>query len=192
MCKFTSVLKSQSGDGVRRWWLVDKFESFTDGDELGSSGITANRPRCTHGDVGPYVTAKKNHRKFCLIFVKNTNIKSFNKERKEPFLFYKEISSRSLWLQFFFWSDPFSSICNAKFQCIALFVCFFFVIFSRCLYAFTLRYNSKSSVWHLLIWWSGWIWWWTNPETAHPCCWCITFSHCQSNKFCILKEIVFF
>lgn len=49
----TSVAKSQSGDGVRR------FESFTDGDELGSSGITANRPRCTHGDVGPYVPTNK-------------------------------------------------------------------------------------------------------------------------------------
>lgn len=46
---FTSV-KSQSGDGVRR-----VFVSLTDGEELGSSGITAKRPRCTHGDVGPYV-----------------------------------------------------------------------------------------------------------------------------------------
>ena len=48
---FTSVVKSQSGDGVRRF----VFASLTDGEELGSSGITANRPRCTHGDVGPYV-----------------------------------------------------------------------------------------------------------------------------------------
>lgn len=57
MCAIiTSVVKSQSGDGVRRRSLV--FESFTDGDELGSSGITAKRPRCTHGDVGPYVPIK--------------------------------------------------------------------------------------------------------------------------------------
>lgn len=47
----TSVVKSQSGDGVRRFVCA----SLTDGEELGSSGITANRPRCTHGDVGPYV-----------------------------------------------------------------------------------------------------------------------------------------
>lgn len=53
---FTSVVKSQSGDGVRRFFPFDELASFTDGDELGSSGITANLPRWTHGDVGPYVT----------------------------------------------------------------------------------------------------------------------------------------
>lgn len=53
-CHFTSIVKSQSGDGVRRSFAV---ASLTDGDELGSSGITANLPRCTHGDVGPYVPA---------------------------------------------------------------------------------------------------------------------------------------
>lgn len=53
----TSIVKSQSGDGVRRRSLI--FVSVTDGEELGSSGITAKRPRCTHGDVGPYVPAKK-------------------------------------------------------------------------------------------------------------------------------------
>lgn len=42
---FTSV-KSQSGDGVRRFKLV--HASFTEGEQLGSSGITANL-----GDVGP-------------------------------------------------------------------------------------------------------------------------------------------
>lgn len=44
---FTSV-KSQSGDGVRRFKL--EHASLTDGEQLGSSGITANL-----GDVGPYV-----------------------------------------------------------------------------------------------------------------------------------------
>lgn len=53
---FTSIVKSQSGDGVRRRSFV--FVSCTDGEELGSSGITAKRPRCMHGDVGPYVTIK--------------------------------------------------------------------------------------------------------------------------------------
>lgn len=52
----TSTVKSQSGDGVRRRSLI--LVSVTDGEELGSSGITAKRPRCTHGDVGPYVPAK--------------------------------------------------------------------------------------------------------------------------------------
>lgn len=65
---------------------------------------------------------------------------------------------------------------------------FVFVLFGVCLYVFTLRYNPKSSVWHLLVRWPGWIWWWTNPETAHPCWWCITFSHCQSANFAIPKE----
>lgn len=63
----TSIVKSQSGDGVRRRSLI--FVSVTDGDELGSSGITAKRPRCTHGDVGPYVTAKIHRIFFSLIFV---------------------------------------------------------------------------------------------------------------------------
>lgn len=52
-CFFTSIVKSQSGDGVRRF----VFASWTDGEELGSSGITANRPRW-HGDVGPYVPVR--------------------------------------------------------------------------------------------------------------------------------------
>lgn len=47
----TSIVKSQSGDGARFFSTV----SLTDGEPLGSSGITANRPRCTHGDVAPYV-----------------------------------------------------------------------------------------------------------------------------------------
>lgn len=50
----TSVLKSQSGDGVRRS-LFSACASLMDGEQLGSSGITANLPRCKQGDVGPYV-----------------------------------------------------------------------------------------------------------------------------------------
>lgn len=53
---FTSE-KSQTGEGVRRILLL--LTSFTDGEPLGSSGMTANRPRCKHGDCGPYVTATK-------------------------------------------------------------------------------------------------------------------------------------
>lgn len=48
---FTSIVKSQSGDGVRRCDF--SMVSAIDGEPLGSSGITANRPRCTHGDVAP-------------------------------------------------------------------------------------------------------------------------------------------
>lgn len=50
--EFTSIVKSQSGDGVRRCDFSKV--SAIDGEPLGSSGITANRPRCTHGDVAPY------------------------------------------------------------------------------------------------------------------------------------------
>lgn len=45
VCVFTSVAKSQSGDGVRRFLPFEELASFTIGDELGSSGITANLPR---------------------------------------------------------------------------------------------------------------------------------------------------
>lgn len=55
---FTSIVKSQSGDGVRR--CVFSAASMTDGEPLGSSGITANRPRCIHGDVAPYEAEKSN------------------------------------------------------------------------------------------------------------------------------------
>lgn len=56
---FTSVLKSQSGDGVRLSRFCD-CASLIDGEQVcGSSGMTANRPRCKHGDGGPYVSAKK-------------------------------------------------------------------------------------------------------------------------------------
>lgn len=61
---FVTSAKSQSGDGVRR--------SFTDGEELGSSGITAKRPRCTHGEVGPYVPKMQKYHElvYFLIFHK--------------------------------------------------------------------------------------------------------------------------
>lgn len=41
-----SVLKSQSGDG-------DRLQIFGDSKVAVSSGITAKRPRCRQGDVGP-------------------------------------------------------------------------------------------------------------------------------------------
>lgn len=77
---FTSVVKSQSGDGVRRFFPFDELESFTDGDELGSSGITANRPRWTHGDVGPYVTETDTPNKISIKFRISKN--KFTKQMK--------------------------------------------------------------------------------------------------------------
>lgn len=50
----TSVSKSQSGEGERRLsGFGSSFCALSAGDPCGSSGITANRPRCKHGDVGP-------------------------------------------------------------------------------------------------------------------------------------------
>lgn len=49
------MLKSQSGDGVRLPPAAAFFLGESDVDVNGSSGITANRPRCRHGDGGPYV-----------------------------------------------------------------------------------------------------------------------------------------
>lgn len=55
----TSVLKSHSGDGVRFSRFCDRA-SLIDGEHVcGSSGMTAKRPRCKHGDGGPYVSAWK-------------------------------------------------------------------------------------------------------------------------------------
>lgn len=44
----TSISKSHSGDGERSAFVADVD------DANGSSGITANRPLCKHGDGGPY------------------------------------------------------------------------------------------------------------------------------------------
>lgn len=49
----TSVSKSQSGDGDRRSSFDATFGVPKAGEPCGSSGMTANRPRCKHGDVGP-------------------------------------------------------------------------------------------------------------------------------------------
>lgn len=56
------MVKSQSGDGVRRF-VIFSAASMTDGEPLGSSGITANRPRCIHGDVAPYEAEKNEETK---------------------------------------------------------------------------------------------------------------------------------
>lgn len=46
------MLKSQSGDGARFDDLLFIGDSLTPA-ELGSSGMTAKRPRCKHGEAGP-------------------------------------------------------------------------------------------------------------------------------------------
>lgn len=106
--------------------------------------------------------------------------------RKEPFR-SNGVSSRSSWLHSR--NDPFlQCVVQISVVLLLLLLCICFCMFGVCLYVFTLRYNPKSSVWHLLVRWPGWIWWWTNPETAHPRWWCITFSHCQSTNFVIEKK----